>query len=78
MSESLRRQNSALSLNGDRERKFPPVGITNEKWEHTVLNRRKSRWYPKNEVWGSLLKKLQGEKGQHVSKKGKRALEILT
>ena len=32
----------------------------------------------KKKVWGSLLKKLQGEKGQHVSKKGKRALVILT
>ena len=30
---------------------------------HTVLNRRKSRWYPKHEVRGSLLEKLQGEKG---------------
>ena len=61
--ESLKRQNNALFLNGDRERKFPQFEITNEKWEHTVLNRRKSRWYPKHEVRGSLLEKLQGEKG---------------
>ena len=59
-------------------KKIPPVLITNEKWEHTVLNRRKSRWYPKHEVRGSLVKKLQGEKEQHVSKKGKRVLVIFT
>ena len=49
-------------LNGDRERKFPKFELQMRNGS-IKLNRRKSKWYPKHEVWGSLLKKLEGEKG---------------
>ena len=42
------------------------------------FKQKKSRRYPKDEVWGNQLKKLQGKEGQQLSKKGERVWVILT
>ena len=71
--ESLKRQNIALFLNGCRE-KVSTIKSTNVKLEQTILNRR----FPKDEVWGNQIKKLQGKGRQQLSKKEERVWVILT
>ena len=46
----------------------------NVKLEQAILNRR----FPKDEVWGNQIKKLQGKGRQQLSKKEERVWVILT
>ena len=46
----------------------------NVKLEQTILNRR----FPKDEVWGNQINKLQGKRRQQLSKKEERVWVILT
>ena len=47
------------------------IGANNFKYE-------KSRRYPKDEIWGNQIKKLQGKGRQQLSKKEERVWVILT
>ena len=54
--------------------KVPTMRSTNVKLEQTILN----RGFPKDEVWGNQIKKLQGKGRQQLRKKEERVWVILT
>ena len=56
------------------QRKVPTMRSTNVKLEQTILNRR----FPKDEVLGNQINKLQGKGRQQLSKKEERVWVILT
>ena len=51
-----------------------------EKWQKKKNNfkHKKSRRFPKDEVWGNQIKRLQGKGRQQLSKKEERVWVILT
>ena len=49
---------------------------TNEKLEQTVLNKRKSRRYPKDEVWGKSTTEVARKRKAAVKKKEERVWVI--